>query len=211
VSRALARQVQALGIRDPRVLEAMAAVPRERFVPADAAEAAEADRPLPIGFGQTISQPFIVAFMTEWLRLSGDERVLEVGTGSGYQTAVLARLAREVWSVEIVPELAARAAATLRDLGVPNVHLRTGDGRNGWPEEAPFDRVLVTAAAERIPEALVAQLAPGGRLIVPVGRRAPFDEQELMLVTRDPAGALEASAILPVRFVPLTGGGAPSA
>jgi protein-L-isoaspartate(D-aspartate) O-methyltransferase len=111
--------------------------------------------------------------------------------------------------VEIVPELAARAAATLRDVGVANVHLRTGDGRSGWPEEAPFDRVLVTAAAERIPDALVAQLAPGGRLVIPVGRRAPHDEQVLMLVTRDPSGALEASPILPVRFVPLTGGGAP--
>jgi protein-L-isoaspartate(D-aspartate) O-methyltransferase len=208
VSRELAHQLRGMGIRDERVLAAIERVPRERFVPADLREVADADRPLPIGYGQTISQPFIVAFMTEWLRLDGDERVLEVGTGSGYQAAVLAALAGEVFSLEVVPELSAGAAAALADLGITNVHLRVGDGRRGWPEEAPFDRVVLTAAPLAIPEPLVRQLAPGGRLLAPVG---PAEDQVLRLVTRDHAGALAARDILPVRFVPLTGEDPPPA
>jgi protein-L-isoaspartate(D-aspartate) O-methyltransferase len=202
VSAELASQLASMGIRDPRVLDAMARVPRALFVPPELQEHAEADRPLPIGFGQTISQPYIVGFMSEWLRLGGSERVLEVGTGSGYQAAVLALLAREVYSVEIVPELAERAAAALRALGIENVSVRIGDGRRGWPEAAPFDRIVLTAAPEAIPEDLLHQLAPGGRLLAPVGAG---DEQELRLVTRAADGSFASSPILAVRFVPLTG------
>jgi protein-L-isoaspartate(D-aspartate) O-methyltransferase len=202
VGRAIIRQLLAGGVRDRRVLEAFTRVPRWRFVPDDLREHAEEDRPLPIGYGQTISQPFIVGFMTEWLRLEGGERVLEIGTGSGYQTAILSLLAREVFSVEIVPELSAAAGAALAELGVANVRLRVGDGRAGWPEEAPFDRVLVTAAPEVLPETLLRQLAPGGRLISPVG---VGEQQVLRVVTKDAAGGLQARDVLPVRFVPLAG------
>jgi protein-L-isoaspartate(D-aspartate) O-methyltransferase len=201
MSEALARQLRATGIRDERVLAAMADIPRSHFVPASLHGDAEADRPLPIGHGQTISQPYIVALMTEWLHLAGAERVLEIGTGSGYQTAILARLAREVFSVEIIPELADRAAAALAAGGVTNVHLRVGDGARGWPEAAPFDRVIVTAAPARLPDPLLAQLAPGGRLVAPVG--ADAERQLLHLVVKGPGGELEARQILPVRFVPL--------
>jgi protein-L-isoaspartate(D-aspartate) O-methyltransferase len=203
VSDALARRLSAHGIRDPRVLDAIARLDRARFVPPIYRADAELDEPLPIGLGQTISQPFVVAFMTQRLELTGAERVLEVGTGSGYQTAVLAALAREVWSVEILPELAARARDVLvGELALPNVRLRTGDGALGWPEAGPFERILVTAAAPGIPPALVAQLAPGGRMILPVG--APGGEQALRVITRDPTGALGGEDVLPVRFVPLT-------
>ncbi|HYS81769.1 MAG TPA: protein-L-isoaspartate(D-aspartate) O-methyltransferase [Anaeromyxobacteraceae bacterium] len=206
MSRALSRQLAEMGIRDPRVLKAMAEVPRHLFVPPALRSDAEANRPLPIGQGQTISQPFIVAYMTEALELDGSERVLEVGTGSGYQSAVLALLAREVFSVEIVPELAASAAELLlRTLALPNVRLRVGDGRRGWPEAAPFDRVLVTAAPAEIPPALIEQLAPGGRMIVPVG--ADPEVQQLELVVRGVDGVTTTTHLIPVRFVPLTGGG----
>jgi protein-L-isoaspartate(D-aspartate) O-methyltransferase len=208
VSEELAAQLRRMGIRDPRVVEAFARVPRSLFVPEELRELADADRPLPIGWGQTISQPYVVAFMTEWLQLAGDERVLEVGTGSGYQTAILSALAREVYSVEIVAELSERAAAALAAFGATNVRLRVGDGRRGWPEAAPFDRVMVTAAAERIPEPLLLQLAPGGRLVAPVGEPG---EQLLQLVTRDADGRLDATGLLPVRFVPLTGDDSPPA
>lgn len=201
MSEALACQLRSVGIRDERVLTAVAATPRRLFVPSFLLEEADADRPLPIGHGQTISQPYIVALMTEWLRLRGDERVLEIGTGSGYQAAILARLAREVFSVEIVPDLATRAGKALVDAGIENVHIRVGDGSRGWPEEAPFDRIIVTAAPARIPDALVAQLAPGGRLVVPVG--GDPEHQLLHLVAKGPNGELEAREILPVRFVPL--------
>jgi len=206
VSRALSRQLAEMGIRDPRVLRAMAEVPRHLFVPPALRRDAEANRPLPIGQGQTISQPFIVAYMTEALALGGSERVLEVGTGSGYQAAILALLAREVFSIEIVPELAAAAAELLlRTLALPNVRLRAGDGHRGWPEAAPFDRVLVTAAPAEIPPALIAQLAPGGRLVVPVG--ADPEVQQLELVVRGVDGVTTTTHLIPVRFVPLTGGG----
>jgi protein-L-isoaspartate(D-aspartate) O-methyltransferase len=203
VSAALAAFLRESGIHDERVLAAFAEVRRDLFVPEHLREAAEGDHPLPIGHGQTISQPFVVAYMTERLRLSGGERVLEVGTGSGYQTAILARLADEVFSIEIVPELAARAREVLLGtLGVVNVRLRTGDGALGWPEEAPFDRVIVTAAATEVPPALVAQLAPGGRMILPVGESA--ETQVLRVVDRGDDGVTGQLDLLPVRFVPLT-------
>jgi len=193
-----------MGIRDERVLRAVEQVPRQLFVPPSLRGEAEADRPLPIGFGQTISQPFIVAYMTEALQLTGSERVLEVGSGSGYQTALLALLAREIFSIEIVPELAARAAEVLHGvMRLTNVHLRVGDGRRGWPEEAPFDRILVTAAPATVPEALEGQLAPGGRMVIPVG---PDPElQNLRLFQRGNDGLSATADLLPVRFVPLTG------
>jgi protein-L-isoaspartate(D-aspartate) O-methyltransferase len=203
VSIALADFLRREGIVDERVLAAIAEIPRARFVPDDLRGHADDDRPLPIGHGQTISQPFVVAYMTERLHLGGSERVLEIGTGSGYQTAILARLAEEVFSVEIVPELAARARALLVDtLGVANARLRTGDGSEGWPEEAPFDRVIVTAAAAAVPPALLAQLAPGGRMILPVG--ADPWAQVLRVVDRAPDGTLSGADLLGVRFVPLT-------
>jgi protein-L-isoaspartate(D-aspartate) O-methyltransferase len=205
VSAALAAFLRESGIHDERVLAAFAEVRRDLFVPEHLREAAEGDHPLPIGYGQTISQPYVVAYMTERLRLSGTERVLEVGTGSGYQTAILARLADEVFSIEIVPELAARAREVLLGrLGVANVRLRTGDGALGWPEAAPFDRVIVTAAATEVPPALVAQLAPGGRMILPVGESA--ETQMLRVIDRGKDGVTGQSDLLPVRFVPLTHG-----
>jgi protein-L-isoaspartate(D-aspartate) O-methyltransferase len=208
VSSDLAQQLAAMGIRDARVLDATDRIPRRHFVPGPLRLIADADRPLPIGHGQTISQPYIVAFMTEWLRLAGEERVLEIGTGSGYQAAILSLLAREVFSIEVVPELSARAAEALAALGITNVHLRVGDGRRGWPEEAPFDRIVLTAAPLVVPEPLLHQLAPGGRLLAPVG---PGEDQVLRLVTKDQDGALAARDILPVRFVPLTGDDPPPA
>ncbi|OFX19700.1 MAG: protein-L-isoaspartate O-methyltransferase [Anaeromyxobacter sp. RBG_16_69_14] len=193
-----------MGIRDERVLRAVEQVPRQLFVPPAMRGESEADRPLPIGYGQTISQPFIVAFMTEALRLEGAERVLEVGTGSGYQTALLGLLAREVFSIEIVPELAARAAEVLLGpMHLGNVRLRVGDGRQGWPEAAPFERIIVTAAPATIPEPLVAQLAPGGRMVIPVG--ADPEVQSLRLFQRGNDGVSATVDLLPVRFVPLTG------
>jgi protein-L-isoaspartate(D-aspartate) O-methyltransferase len=204
VGEELAGALARMGIRDPRVLAAIAEVPRERFVPPELRAFAEEDRPLPIGWGQTISQPYIVAFMSEVLRLAGRERVLEIGTGSGYQTAVLAWLARAVWSIEIVRPLAERARATLLDdLGVDNVFLRAGDGALGWPEAAPFDRIIVTAAARDVPPALVTQLAPGGRMIVPVGGQE--EVQSLRVFDKGDDGVSLERDVLSVRFVPLTG------
>jgi protein-L-isoaspartate(D-aspartate) O-methyltransferase len=203
MSVALAGALRRDGIRDERVLAAIAQLPREAFVPEALRAAAEEDRPLPIGLGQTISQPFVVAYMTERLRLSGDERVLEIGTGSGYQAALLAHLAAEVFSIEILPELAERAReALVGRLSLANVRLRTGDGTGGWPEEAPFDRVIVTAAAEAVPPALLAQLAPRGRMIVPIGA-GPHD-QVLRELDRTDDGTLLETDLLGVRFVPLT-------
>jgi protein-L-isoaspartate(D-aspartate) O-methyltransferase len=203
MSVALAGALRRDGIRDERVLAAVAQLPREAFVPEPLRDAADDDRPLPIGHGQTISQPFVVAFMTERLQLSGGERVLEVGTGSGYQTALLSLLAAEVYSIEILHDLAERAREVLLGrLGLANVRLRTGDGALGWPEEAPFDRVIVTAAAEAVPAALLAQLAPGGRMVLPVG--ATTDAQILRQIDRGNDGVLVERDLLGVRFVPLT-------
>jgi len=184
-----------------RVLEAMTAVPRHCFVPAAQRDWAYADMPLPIGRGQTISQPFIVALMTELLELEPDAVVLEIGTGSGYQTAVLARLARWVYSVERVPELAEAAAHRLQGLGYDNVTIRAGDGGQGWEEYAPFDGIIVTAAAADIPPALARQLKPGGRLVVPVG--PPGYTQDLRLLRKDEQGVVRGRSVLPVVFVPL--------
>ncbi len=194
------RQIRGRGVRDPRVLEALAAVPRHRFVPPQLQEQAYADTPLPIGSSQTISQPYIVAYMTEALDLPPDATVLEIGTGSGYQAAVLAEVAREVYSIEIVPELAERSAQLLAELGYDNVHLRLGDGYRGWPEAAPFDGIMVTAAPDHVPPALVEQLAVGARLVIPVGRHA----QEMRVVTMTEDGPVS-DTTLPVRFVPMTG------
>jgi len=191
-------QIRARGVRDPLVLAAMAKVPRHLFVPESLRAHAYADEPLPIGDGQTISQPYIVAYMTEVLGLRGGEKVLEIGTGSGYQTAILAEIAGEVWTVEIVETLALRARAILDDIGYTNIHYRLGDGSAGWPEAGPFDAIIVTAAAPRMPTALEDQLGPGGRMIVPVGT----DLQELYLVRRGPKG-FEKERLLAVRFVPL--------
>lgn len=194
-------QIQARGVRDPRVLEAMRTVPRHRFVPPELVDRAYDDSPLPIGHGQTISQPYIVAYMTELLDVAPVHRVLEIGTGSGYQAAVLGKLAREVYTIEIVPELARRSAATLEALGYTNVHVREGDGYAGWPELAPFDRILVTAAPEQIPQPLVDQLAVGGRLVIPVGPQGRT--QWMTVVDKTPGGLVERRTI-PVRFVPFT-------
>jgi protein-L-isoaspartate(D-aspartate) O-methyltransferase len=207
--RALARarmvreQLVARGITEARVLEAMARVPRHEFVPAGPRGEAYEDWPLPIGHGQTISQPYIVAFMTAALEPKAEDRVLEIGTGSGYQAAVLSGLVAEVYTVEIVPPLAQRAEADLRRLGYGNVKVRAGDGYLGWPEAAPFDAIIVTCAPEKVPQALVDQLKAGGRMIIPVG--SPWGAQELVLLRKGPGG-LERQVILPVRFVPMVKG-----
>jgi len=193
-------QIVARGVKDARVLEVMREVPRHLFVPPDQAAQAYDDHPLPIGSGQPISQPYVVAFMTEQLRLTGKEKVLEIGTGSGYQTAVLARLAGKVFSIEIRPELAAEATERLERFGADNTVVKAADGFYGWPEEAPFDGILVTAAPETVPEPLLAQLAPGGRMVIPVGGFY----QELKVIERTPEGLKERS-VLPVRFVPFVG------
>lgn len=197
----LENQLVPRGIDDPRVLAALAAVPRHRFVPEPERSYAYEDSPLPIGYGQTISQPYIVAFMTQAIGLTGDERVLEIGTGSGYQAAVLGELAREVWTIEIVPELAERSRALLAELGYEDVHVRAGDGYRGWPEHAPFDAIVVTAAPDHVPAPLIEQLAPGGRMVLPVGDRA----QELVVIEKGLDGSLSERSVLPVRFVPMTG------
>ena len=195
------QQIRARDVEDARVLEAMRAVPRHRFVPPDLADYAYDDRPLPIGRGQTISQPYIVAYMTELLTVAPHHRVLEIGTGSGYQAAVLAKLAKEVYTIEIVPDLAREAAETLKELGVLNVHVREGDGYAGWPEHAPFDRIMVTAAPEQIPRPLVDQLAAGGRLVIPVGEQ--HDTQWMTVVEKTASGVVQRKTI-PVAFVPFT-------
>ena len=195
------RQIRQRGVSDTRVLSAMETIPRERFVPPDAQAQAYEDVPLAIGFNQTISQPYIVAYMTEVLDVRDSHRVLEIGTGSAYQAAVLGKLAREVWTVEIVPELAAAAAGQLRNLGLINVHVRLGDGSSGWPEQAPFDRIMVTAAPDEIPGPLVEQLAVGGRLVIPVGSQG--GPQWMTVVEKTSSGVLEKRTI-PVQFVPLT-------
>jgi protein-L-isoaspartate(D-aspartate) O-methyltransferase len=191
-------------VRDRRVLEAMRRVPRHRFVPEALTDHAYADRPLPIGYGQTISQPYIVAAMTELLQMEPGDRVLEIGTGSGYQAAVLAALTDSVFSIEIVAQLAAEAAVRLRKLGYV-VSARQGDGYFGWSEHAPFDAIVVTAAASHIPPPLVEQLAPGGRMVIPVG--PPLQVQSLVLVEKKADGSVTQRSLMPVRFVPLTRSG----
>jgi len=187
------------------VMAAMGKVPRHLFVPAAQAAHAYDDRPLPIGHGQTISQPFIVALMTDLLDLRVDARVLEIGTGCGYQAAVLAEIAREVYTVELVEPLAQEAAARFAALGYRNAHARAGDGYGGWPVHAPFDAIIVTAAAPQVPAALVEQLKPGGRLVIPVG--AQWETQQLLVIDKDAAGAVSTRPVLGVRFVPLVRGG----
>ena len=194
------RQLRARDITDPRVLWAMGKVPRHRFVRPSLVGEAYTDRPLPIDEGQTISQPYIVALMTQLLELAGPERVLEVGTGSGYQAAVLAELVRQVFTIEILPGLAAGAAARLRGLGYTNVEVTAGDGYQGWPEHAPFDGILVTAGATHIPSPLVAQLKEGGRLVIPVDAGPGYQQ---LLVGKKERGTLSTRAVAPVRFVPL--------
>jgi protein-L-isoaspartate(D-aspartate) O-methyltransferase len=190
---------------DARLLEAMRKAPRHAFVPASVSHLAYADRPLDIGFRQSISQPLVVALMTHLLQVRPGDRVLEVGTGSGYQAAVLSLLAGEVYSVEILPELGARASDALSRLGHANVKVRIGDGYHGWAEHAPYDRIIVTAAPDHIPPALIAQLKPGGRLVIPVGSIDPgVRVQDLMLIQKAADGSTTSSRIIPVRFVPLT-------
>jgi len=189
---------------DPLVIEVMARVPRHEFVPQGQRSQAYDNRPLPIGYGQTISQPYIVALMTDLLKVGPESKVLEVGTGSGYQAAILAEFVREVYSIEIIGELAETAAERLKKLGYGNVQVRTGDGYYGWKEHAPFDGIVVTAAAGHIPPPLIEQLKPGARMVIPVG--GPFFVQQLMLVQKTESGELQTRQVLPVAFVPLTGG-----
>jgi protein-L-isoaspartate(D-aspartate) O-methyltransferase len=188
---------------DTRVLEAMARVPRHEFVPGQLVDMAYQNRPLPIGHGQTISQPYIVAIMTDLLDIEPGQRILEIGTGSGYQAAVLAEIDARVWSIEIIPALGEQAQTRLRRLGYDGVEVRLGDGYHGWPEHAPFDAIIVTAAASHIPPPLLQQLKPGGKMIIPVGSR--FSTQQLLLVSRNADDEFTTRQILPVRFVPLTG------
>jgi protein-L-isoaspartate(D-aspartate) O-methyltransferase len=199
-SRMVDGQLRARGIRDARVLDAMRRVPRHLFVPESSRAEAYTDGPLPIGYGQTISQPYIVAFMTEALEVAPDHRVLEIGTGSGYQAAVLSTLARTVFTIEIVAPLAERARQTLAAVGYRNVEVRVGNGYLGWPEHAPYDRMMVTAAPDEVPPALVQQLKIGGLMAIPVGTGI----QELRILRRTPTGT-QLLRTLPVRFVPMTG------
>lgn len=195
------QQLRARGIKDRAVLKAMSNVPRHRFVAPSQANSAYGDYPLPIGYDQTISQPYIVAYMTEAAEISSNEKVLEIGTGCGYQAAVLGELAKEVYTIEIVPELAESARKTLNELGYKNIHVKTGDGYQGWAEHAPYDAIVVTAAPARIPEALVNQLALNGKMIIPVGTQ----NQMMVAITKTRDGLIEKRTI-PVRFVPMTGG-----
>jgi protein-L-isoaspartate(D-aspartate) O-methyltransferase len=188
---------------DPRVLEAMATVPRHELVPDELRGVAYENRPLPIGHGQTISQPYIVAIMTDLLKFEPGQRVLEIGTGSGYQAAILGELGGEVYTIEIIEQLGEQARRNLERLGYRNIEVRIGDGYYGWEEQAPFDAIVVTAAASHIPPPLIKQLKNGGRMIIPVGSR--FMVQQLLLVEKDAAGKVTTRQILPVRFVPLTG------
>jgi protein-L-isoaspartate(D-aspartate) O-methyltransferase len=197
-TRMVESQLRARDIRDPRVLNAMREVPRHLFVPEAERDDAYGDFPLPIGYAQTISQPYIVGFMTQALEVSPEHKVLEIGTGSGYQAAILGRLAREVYTIEIVEPLADRSRALLQQLGFKNVHVRTGNGYLGWPEQAPFDRIMVTAAPAEVPPALVEQLKIGGRMAIPVGTVS----QQLRIMRRTDQG-METISTLPVRFVPM--------
>ena len=195
-------QIESRGVTDAQVLAAMRKVPRHEFVPDRWIDSAYDDGPLPIGYEQTISQPYIVALMTELLRLSSESKVLEVGTGSGYQAAVLAEIAGEVYSIEIIEPLATSAAERLKRLGYDKVHVKLGDGYLGWPEHAPFDAIIVTAGAEHVPPPLVEQLKPGGRMAIPIGEIS--GQQSLLLVEKDADGRITQQHMAPVAFVPLT-------
>ena len=197
--RMVERQLKVRGIKDERVLAAMDKVPREEFVPPASRGASYEDGPLPIGYDQTISQPYIVAFMTEQLRLKPSDRVLEIGTGSGYQAAILAELVADVYTIEIVSPLAKSSEATLQRLGYNKVHVKIGDGYKGWPEVAPFDAIIVTCAPDKVPQPLADQLKDGGRMIIPVGER--FAQQLYLFEKKN--GQLQESVTLPVRFVPM--------
>jgi protein-L-isoaspartate(D-aspartate) O-methyltransferase len=198
--RMVERQIRERGIKNQAVLEAMMKVPRHRFVTAENMASAYEDHPLPIGQGQTISQPYIVAYMTEAAEISDNEKVLEIGTGSGYQAAILGELAKEVYTIEIIPELAERARRTLGELGYQNVRVKTGNGYAGWAEYAPYDGIVVTAAPDEVPKALIDQLAMNGKMVIPVG----VGDQEMMIITKTAEGVIEKRTI-PVRFVPMTG------
>ena len=198
--RMVREQIEARGVDAPRVLQAMRTVPRHEFVPPEFLSQAYDDHPLPIGGGQTISQPYIVALMTQLLDPRKDDRVLEIGTGSGYQAAVLSGLVRQVYTIELREELAASARQRLRRLGYNNVEVRAGDGYAGWPEQAPFDKIIVTAAPESVPQALVNQLKPAGLMVIPAGRAG---SQELLLLEKDRKGAVRTRSVLPVMFVPM--------
>ncbi|MBW8873421.1 MAG: protein-L-isoaspartate(D-aspartate) O-methyltransferase [Acidobacteria bacterium] len=199
--RMVEEQIRARGVTDPAVLAAMAAVPRHLFVPESERREAYADHPLPIGDGQTISQPYMVALMTSLLGVRPGQRVLEVGTGSGYQAAVLSRLAGDVYTIEILAPLGKRAQVTLADLGYRNVHVRIGDGYKGWPDAAPFDAIIVTAAPPAIPDPLLGQLRTGGRMVIPVGHTL----QDLLVLTKRADGGFDKAQVMPVLFVPMTG------
>ncbi len=201
--RMVRRQIAPRDVEDESVLEAMRHVPRHLFIPEKRRGSAYADRPLPIGHGQTISQPYIVAFMTEKLRLEPGDRVLEIGTGSGYQAAVLYELTPRVFTIEIIEELARTARKRLHDLGYEKVQVKNADGYYGWPEHAPFDAIIVTAAAGHVPPPLVDQLKPGGRMIIPVG--GVFEVQRLVIVNKDEEGRVSSESVMAVRFVPMTG------
>ena len=194
----VAEQIRARGVRDERVLAALERVPRESFIPADLRHEAHRDYPVPIGHGQTISQPYIVGYMTEALNLEPHHRVLEIGTGCGYQTAVLAELAAEVYSIELIPELADRARETVGGMGYSNITIRTGDGYQGWPDRAPFDRIIGAAAAPAVPAALIDQLTAGGLLVMPVGVAS-----QVLQVVKKRGDSVETLNTLPVRFVPM--------
>ena len=194
-------QIVSRGIQNEAVLNAMRVTPRHSFVPPDVWSLAYEDHPVPIGYGQTISQPYIVAFMTEMLDVRKEHRVLEIGTGSGYQAAILSVLAKEVYTVEIVAQLAASATDTLKRLGYKNVFVRQGDGYHGWPQKAPFDRIILTAAPPELPQIIVNQLKPGGKLLAPVGRTVL--DQQITLVEKAADGKITTRSVLPVRFVPM--------
>jgi protein-L-isoaspartate(D-aspartate) O-methyltransferase len=202
-SKMVETQLVFRGIKDERVLAAMRKIPRHRFVPAQIEHRAYEDNALPVGEGQTISQPYIVAYMTEALELTGGEKVLEIGTGSGYEAAVLAEMGCDVFTIEILDELAQRARRHLDEVGYKQVHVRTGDGYFGWPEETPFDAIIITAAPERVPERLIEQLKPGGRLVIPVGPE--YGVQNLLRLTKIDEGRIDTDTLIPVVFVPMTG------
>jgi len=198
------RQIMARGVKNKKVLDAMNSVPRHMFVPEGYRRGSYFDHPLSIGLGQTISQPYIVALMTEMLDVDKDDIVLEIGTGSGYQAAILSTIVKELYTIEIIEELGLQASERLKSLGYDNVKVKISDGRLGWPEKAPFDAIIVTAAAERIPDPLIKQLKPGGRMVIPVNNS--FYSQDLLIVEKDEAGNIDTKKTIPVRFVPLVEG-----